>query len=124
MNLLKFSLILALFLSNYHSTSQINVVQINCPDSVGFITNMGASKTCKFVFENENPNLFYVENFTHQNFHDLNYEKDLTLISRSKLVISSYIPKIHDFIYAWNKNNQLLFYYILKDHKEEKLLVP
>lgn len=124
MYLLKSFLILMFISSSNHSTSQVNIVTIHCPDTVGFVTNMGVTKACEFIFDNESPNLFYVENFSHQSFHDLIYRNNLKLISRTKLLVPSYVPKIHDFIFAWNKNNKLLFYYILKDHKEEKLLIP
>lgn len=105
-------------------TGQINIVQLNCPDSLGFITNMGQTKACEFLFENETPNLFYVENFSHRNFYDLIYKDSVHLLLRGKLIMPGYTANIHDFLFAWNNKKALLFHYILKDHQEEKQLNP
>ena len=104
--------------------TQRNVVKINCPDSLGFITNEGVTKSCEFLFQNENPNIFFVENFSHIDFYNVVYKNDKRPISRVKVVFGNYIAKPHDFIFAYTKDNALLFYYILKDQQEEKILQP
>ena len=107
--------------NHYHSSfhrfiffckAQINIIKINCPDSLGFKINQGFSQACEFYFENENPDLFYVEDFSHKDFYNLIYKGDNSKIRRVKLVSSNYIPAIHDFVFAYNKNNTFLFYYI------------
>ena len=105
--------------------SEIKIVKLNCPDSLGFISNLGgASRACEFYFHSseETPDMFYVENFSHKDFHDLIFNKDKSKISRVKLVREDYTSSVHDFIYCINKDNQLLYYYILKDRQEEKQL--
>ena len=102
------------------ATAQINVVKFKCADSVRFITNAGSTQDCEFYFDNENPNIFYVENFTHKDFYNVIYNKDETKLARVKLVTTHYTPSIHDFVYSVNKEHALLFYYILKDSKEEQ----
>lgn len=113
-----------LLLQFIQAKTQINIVRLNCPDSIGFITNQGTTRACEFLFENGNPDLFYVEDFSHKDFYNLLYKEDRSKISRVKLVSPKYIPAIHDFVFAYNKQNTLLFYYILKDDNEEKLLLP
>ena len=88
--------------------TQINIVKLNCPDSIGFITNHGNTKACEFLFDNENPDLFYVEDFSHKDFYNLIYKGDNRKISKVKLVTPNYIPAIHDFVFAYNKKNTLL----------------
>ena len=105
--------------------SEIKIVKINCPDSLGYITNLGgASRACEFYFHKseETPGMFYVENFSHQDFYDLTFNNDKSKISKVKLVRDSYTPSVHDFVYCINKDDQLMFYYILKDSQEEKQL--
>lgn len=112
-----------LFLS---AKTQINIVKLNCPDSFGFISNINAvTRNVEFYFHNEKtPDMFYVENFSHQDMQDLIYKNDKSKISRVRLVRENYTASIHDFVYCYNKENQLLFYYILKDWREEKQLTP
>ena len=106
--------------------SKIKIVKINCPDSLGFPTNLGGtSRACEFYFHKseETPDMFYVENFSHQDFYDLTFNNDKSKISKVKLVRESYTASVHDFVYCYNKDNQLLFYHILKDRQEKKQLV-
>ena len=106
---------------------EIRIVKINCPDSLGFLTNLGgSSRACEFYFHKneETPDMFYVENLRHKDFHDIIFNKDISKISRVKLVREAYTSSVHDFIYCINKDDQLLYYYILKDRQEEKQLVP
>ena len=110
-----------LLLQFIQAKTQINTVKINCPDNLGFVTNEGVTKACEFYFENENPNIFFVENFRHVDFHELINKDNRKVISRVKLVASDYVAKAYDFIFAYNKDNVLLFYYILKNEQEEKL---
>ena len=122
MKIRNLTLLLVFCIFSHHTKSQINVVKINCPDSLGYITNQGNSRACDFYFYNESPDIFYVEDFSHKDFHNLIFNNQTKLISIAKLVTPTYIAKVHDFIYASNKGNVLLYYYILKDHHEEKLL--
>jgi len=78
---------------------------------------------CTFYFQNENPNIFYVENFEPQDFYDVVYKNDRSKLARVKLLTSAYIARVHDFIFATNKNETLAFYYILKDSGEEHNLL-
>ena len=105
-------------------SSNLKIVKINCPDSVGYITNLGGlSQACQFYFtKEEKPNIFYVEDFSHDDFYNLVYKDDKSKISRVKLVLENYTPSVHDFIYCYNNSNHLLFYYILKDQHEEQEL--
>ena len=106
--------------------SEVKTVKINCPDSLGFITNHGIGRTCEFYFlkNEETPDMFYVEDFSHQDFYNTIYKNDKSKITRVKLVRESYTPAIHDFVFCYNKDNQLLFCYILKDWHEKKQLTP
>jgi hypothetical protein len=72
------------------------------------------------LFDNESPDIFYVENFTPQDFYEVVYKEDKSKLARVKLVTPNYTPAVHDFVFATNKNNGLLFYYILKDSHEEQ----
>lgn len=55
-----------------------------------------------------------------RHFYDLIYKNDRNKILRVKLVQKNYNPNVHDFVFTYNKDNALLFYYILKDSAEEK----
>ena len=109
------------------SNSKVNIVKISCPDSMGYITNIGAvSRALEFPFlQNEKvPDLFYHENLSHEEFYDFAFRNDKSKISRGKLVTPGYVPSIHDFVFCYNKNNDIMFYYILKDSQEQQLLAP
>ncbi|MDQ2718203.1 MAG: hypothetical protein M3Z26_00375 [Bacteroidota bacterium] len=110
---------------NLQSFSQVQEIKFNCPDSLGFITNQGATKDITFFLQkDEEANFYYVEYFSHENFHDLLYNNRTDLIKRVKLITADYVGKPYDFIYTYNSKNALLFYYILKDWQEEKILQP
>jgi len=104
------------------NTQKIVIVKFNCADSVRYITNQGPPLDCEFSFDNESPDLFYVENFTHQDFHNVVHKQDKTKLARVKLVTPGYTPAVHDFVFATSKKNVLLYYYILKDSQEEEKL--
>ena len=78
---------------------------------------------CTFYFQNEKPNIFYVENFEPQDFYNVVYKNDRNKLARVKLLTSEYTAHEHDFIFATNKNETLAFYYILKDAVEEHNLL-
>jgi len=86
------------------------------------INPLGAPLDCGFYFENENPDSFNVENFTREDFYNVVYKNDKRKLSRVKLVTPNYTPAVHDFVYATNKADALLFYYIVKDSQEEQKL--
>lgn len=85
-----------------------------------------ASRSCEFFFlKNEKvPDFFYHENLSHQDFYDFAFNKDYSKIKMVKLVTEKYVPSVHDFVYCYNQDNEIMFYYILKDSAEEKLLAP
>ena len=92
---------------------------------MGYITNIGAaSRALKFTFlQNEKvPDFFYHENLSHEEFYDFASKNDNSKIKTSKLVRENYIPSVHDFVFCYNRDNDIMFYYILKDSAEEKLL--
>ena len=107
--------------------SELNIVKISCPDSLGYLTNVGGtSRALEFPFlQNEKvPNFFYHENLSHQEFYDFASKNDNSKIKASKLVRENYIPSVHDFVFCYNRDNDIMFYYILKDQYEEQLLAP
>ena len=105
---------------------EIKIVKLNCPDSLGFVTNISStSSACEFYFHKseETPTMLYIPNFSHDDLYSLTFDNDLSKISKGRLVRENHVAAIHDFIYCYNKDNQLMFYYILADHQEEKRLV-
>lgn len=119
-------MLLALTVSLQGYSQFIKVVNFDCPDSLGYVTNQGGtSRSVTFFLEpNDSPAFYYVENFTHKDFYKLIYEKDTKVISRVKPIQLGHVAKPYQFIYAFNSRNVLMYYYILKDWKEEKLLMP
>jgi hypothetical protein len=103
--------------------AQLNVLKFNCADSIRYITNQGVLGDCKFYFQNEKPDIFYVENFEPQDFYNVVYKKDKSKLGRVKLLTPEYSAHIHDFIFATAQNDSLVFYYILKDSSEEQRLL-
>lgn len=122
MKIIFFAILLLHFLPA--STQKVVIVKFNCHDSVRYITNQEAPQDCEFSFDNESPNIFYAENFTHQDFFNVVYRNDQSKLVRVKIVSPKYTPSVHDFVFTMNKNNRLLFYYILKDSQEEQQLSP
>ena len=108
-----------------YSQKIMKVIEYDCPDSLGFITNQrGIDRNVSFFVDpNDSPTFYFIENFTHKDFAKLIQENDVKVLSRVKLVKLGYVAKPYDFLYAYNAKKELLFYYILKDRQEEKLLV-
>lgn len=119
---MKIFLIAFLLLQVFAAKSQKDTIRLSCPDSLGFITNLGFSKACEFSLEHANRGIFYVENFSHNDFGDVFYKNDYRKIQRAKLVMKNYMAHVHDFVFSYNKDNGLVFYYILKDTAEEQIL--
>ena len=117
---------LAMILSLKGTSQHVKVIKYDCPDSLGYVTNQGGpTRAVTFFLEpDDNPTFYYVENFSPKDFHRLIYQNDTKVISRVKLVQLGYVAKPYHFLYAYNSKNALIFYYILKDQREEKLLVP
>ena len=102
----------------------IKVIKYDCPDSLGFITNQhGIDRNVTFfLYPNDSPTFYFVENFTHKDFTKLIKENDTKVISRVKPVKLGYVAKPYDVIYSYNAKEEIMFYYILKDKNEEGLL--
>ena len=69
--------------------SNVKTIRLNCPDSLGYVTNTaGPYRACEFYFHHKDPapTIFYVENFTHIDFHELIYKNDKSKIAKVKLV--------------------------------------
>ena len=106
--------------------SEMKIVKLNCMDSLGFVTNINStSSACEFYFHKseETPTMFYIPNLSHDDLYALTFDNDLSKISKVRLVRENHVAAIHDFIYCYNKDNPLMFYYILADQQEEKRLV-
>ena len=118
-------MLLALTLSSQSYSQFIKVIKFDCPDSLGYITNQGGPTRAVtfFLDPDDSPTFYYVENFSPKDFYKLLYENDTKVISRVKLVQLGYVAKPYHFLYAYNSKKALIYYYILKDHREEKLLV-
>jgi hypothetical protein len=110
---------------NRAPASQMRVVKLNCNDSLAYATNMDyGNKPCEFYFHYSEkiPPMYYIENFTHKDLYELITHKDQSKIALLKLVTPGYTPKIHDFVFCNNQNDALIYYYILKDWQEHKIL--
>ena len=120
MKIIFFAILLLHFLPG--NTQKIVIVKFNCADSVRYVSNQGPPLDCEFSFDSESPDIFYAENFTHQDFFNVVLKNDKSKLARVKLVTPKYTPAVHDFVFTMNKNNGLLYYYILKDSQEEEKL--
>ena len=86
---------------------QTKIVKLNCPESLGFVTNIpNGSRACEFYFHKleETPTMFYIPNFSHEQFFSLTLDGNEKIISRARLVKENHIAAIHDFIYCYNKD--------------------
>ena len=99
-------------------------ITIKCHESFGYVTNMpGKGNSINFTFKNEeDATLYYVENFTYSDLYGMYYKNDMTPLARVKLVLPGYEAKPFDFVYSYSNDEQLRYYYFLRDHQEEKAI--